>query len=152
MSKIYFNPETGGFHHDRIDGARMIAAEQTAAEIKAKKRPEMIPNPHCRIPESAIEITAERYGELMQAQAAGKRIQASRDGRPVAVDWQPDPDERRNQRRIERNRRLSASDWTQLPDSPLTSAERKAWSDYRRALRDLDMDGTDWPEVPGEGA
>lgn len=152
MSKIYFNPETGGFHHDRVDGARMIAAEQTAAEMRAKKRPAMVPNPDCRIPEAAIEISAERYGELMQAQASGKRIQPSRDGQPVAVDWQPDPEEARTQRRIERNRRLAASDWTQLADSPLAAAQRKDWSNYRAALRDLDMDGTDWPEVPGEGA
>ncbi len=32
---------------------------------------------------------------------------------------------------------LSACDWTQLPDAPLTDAERVTWQQYRQALRDL---------------
>ena len=36
--------------------------------------------------------------------------------------------------RAERNARLSACDWTQLPDAPVDSA---AWSAYRQALRDV---------------
>lgn len=36
-----------------------------------------------------------------------------------------------------RNRLLVESDWTQLPDAPLKEEERKAWKDYRQALRDL---------------
>ena len=31
---------------------------------------------------------------------------------------------------------LAASDWTQMPDSPLTDDERAAWATYRQALRD----------------
>jgi len=38
--------------------------------------------------------------------------------------------------RLERNRLLAASDWTQTPDSPLSEKERKAWADYRQKLRD----------------
>ncbi|CAB5220129.1 Phage tail assembly chaperone protein [uncultured Caudovirales phage] len=34
-----------------------------------------------------------------------------------------------------RNSLLSASDWTQLPDVPLTTKE--AWATYRQALRDI---------------
>lgn len=37
--------------------------------------------------------------------------------------------------RVERNRLLSASDWTQLPDVP--EATRLAWAEYRQALRDV---------------
>jgi hypothetical protein len=36
--------------------------------------------------------------------------------------------------RNKRNDLLSASDWTQLPDSPV---DRQAWSVYRQALRDI---------------
>lgn len=36
--------------------------------------------------------------------------------------------------RDERNALLAASDWTQLPDSPV---DRQAWSVYRQALRDI---------------
>lgn len=55
-------------------------------------------------------------------------------------------------RRI-RNQLLSASDWTQLPDAPLTEASRAAWGTYRQALRDVTDGVTDpaaiiWPERP----
>jgi hypothetical protein len=39
--------------------------------------------------------------------------------------------------RIKRNALLAASDWTQLPDSPLDNTTRNAWADYRQALRDI---------------
>ena len=35
-----------------------------------------------------------------------------------------------------RNSRLTATDWTQMPDSPLTTAKKAEWSVYRQALRD----------------
>ena len=39
--------------------------------------------------------------------------------------------------RLERNRRLSESDWTQSSDSPLSEDKKKEWATYRQALRDL---------------
>ena len=36
--------------------------------------------------------------------------------------------------RAERNRRLAASDWTQVADAPVDQA---AWAAYRAALRDV---------------
>ena len=39
--------------------------------------------------------------------------------------------------RRERNERLSACDWTQAADSPLTAEQRAAWATYRQSLRDL---------------
>lgn len=54
--------------------------------------------------------------------------------------------------RERRNALLTACDWTQLPDAPLTDAQRAAWQTYRQALRDLPEDtdslipgGIDWP-------
>jgi hypothetical protein len=32
---------------------------------------------------------------------------------------------------------LARSDWTQLPDSPLTDEQRAEWATYRQALRDI---------------
>jgi hypothetical protein len=53
--------------------------------------------------------------------------------------------------RSERDRRLQASDWTQLPDVPL--ATKDAWAAYRQALRDIteqpDPFNITWPAVPG---
>lgn len=52
--------------------------------------------------------------------------------------------------RAERDRRLLASDWTQLPDVPL--ATKEAWAVYRQALRDItnqpDPFNITWPEPP----
>ncbi|MGN6142419.1 MAG: tail fiber assembly protein [Mesorhizobium sp.] len=51
--------------------------------------------------------------------------------------------------RAERDRLLSASDWTQLPDAPVDQA---AWAAYRQALRDftktVDPANPVWPEQP----
>ena len=45
--------------------------------------------------------------------------------------------------RAERDRLLRESDWTQLPDAPLTAAERAEWAAYRQALRDLPQQAAD---------
>jgi hypothetical protein len=52
--------------------------------------------------------------------------------------------------RQKRNRLLTESDWTQLPDAPV---DRAAWAAYRHALRNLPaQDGApfnlEWPLLP----
>ena len=52
-----------------------------------------------------------------------------------------------------RDNLLSACDWTQVPDSPLTDAKKAEWATYRQALRDLPSTTTDfanpvWPTKP----
>ncbi len=49
---------------------------------------------------------------------------------------------RSDQVKAERGQRLRATDWTQMPDAPLTALEKAAYQTYRQALRDL-------PSVPG---
>lgn len=39
--------------------------------------------------------------------------------------------------RVERDRRLKETDWTQLADIVLTTAERDSWNTYRQTLRDV---------------
>jgi len=39
-----------------------------------------------------------------------------------------------------RNKMLSSSDWTQMPDAALTLTEKSAWQNYRQALRDMPQD------------
>lgn len=39
--------------------------------------------------------------------------------------------------RRRRNTLLKDSDWTQLPDSPLTEQQKLAWQQYRQQLRDI---------------
>jgi hypothetical protein len=55
--------------------------------------------------------------------------------------------------RAERNRKLAASDWTVLADSPLTTAKKTEWKTYRTALRDISAaEGfphtMEWPTEP----
>lgn len=53
--------------------------------------------------------------------------------------------------RAERDALLLRSDWTQVPDSPLS--ENQDWKEYRQALRDITSDFPSpgdivWPEKP----
>lgn len=60
--------------------------------------------------------------------------------------------------REERLKDLQSSDWTQMPDSPLSDAKKAEWAVYRQKLRDLPslhVNATDykpifesWPEEP----
>mgnify|MGYP001810394539 CR=1 FL=1 len=55
--------------------------------------------------------------------------------------------------RADRNARLTACDWTQMPDAPLTSEQRAAWVVYRQALRDVPEQAgfpleVSWPVEP----
>jgi hypothetical protein len=62
--------------------------------------------------------------------------------------WEEDEESTRNtillMLRFERDRMLVDSDWTQLPDAPISDAERERWQEYRQALRDMP---SDYPNV-----
>ena len=52
-----------------------------------------------------------------------------------------------------RNQFLANSDWTQMPDSPLTTEQKAAWATYRQALRDVTAqegfpNSIQWPVSP----
>jgi hypothetical protein len=57
---------------------------------------------------------------------------------------------------VARNRRsalLYSCDWTQSPDSPLTTEQKTAWATYRQQLRDITSqsgfpDTINWPTAP----
>lgn len=55
--------------------------------------------------------------------------------------------------REERDRRITLTDYTQMPDSPFTEAKRAEFAAYRQALRDIPQtfaapDKVDWPVPP----
>ena len=52
-----------------------------------------------------------------------------------------------------RQRYLQDSDWTQMPDSPLSAEKKTEWQTYRQALRDITLTATScsdvvWPTQP----
>ncbi|MDM7928650.1 phage tail assembly chaperone [Blastomonas fulva] len=147
----FFSPSTVSFYDEAIHGAFEIEKPQTARERKAGKRPEMMPNPACRMPNDAVPISDAEHAALMREVAQGKQIIA-RGRKPIAVDQVRSAEELLAARRTQRDRLLAASDWTQLADTLADDGPLKLfWAQYRQELRDLDMTGTDWP-VPPEGA
>ena len=56
--------------------------------------------------------------------------------------------------RSDRRKLLTASDWTQGPDSPLSDTDKASWATYRQALRDItdgsytSEDDVTWPTPP----
>ncbi len=57
--------------------------------------------------------------------------------------------------RQRRNKLLADTDWTQMPDSPLSDEEKPLWAKHRAALRDISshanwphLDEADWPTKP----
>jgi hypothetical protein len=48
-----------------------------------------------------------------------------------------------SQVRMQRNQLLSSSDWSVMPDSPLTPEKREEWITYRQQLRDIPQTFTD---------
>lgn len=68
------------------------------------------------------------------------------------TNYQPDVEPQNIARR---DTELLASDWSQLPDSPLTDEQKTEWRTYRQALRDLtthsnwpNLNEADWPLIP----
>ena len=72
------------------------------------------------------------------------------DGRVVLLPKVEDREFSLQRLRIDRDRLLQSSDWTQVPDAPVDQA---AWAAYRQQLRDLPSTTTDpfnvqWPKSP----
>jgi hypothetical protein len=48
---------------------------------------------------------------------------------------------------------LAESDWSMLPDVPMTSGDKALWIEYRRGLREIRLqpgfpDNIQWPKAP----
>lgn len=143
----YFSPAKGGFYPEQLHGARRIPAEQSAEEVAAGKRPAMIDNPDTLIPADAVPVDEKAYAKLFDDQAGGKAI-AARGGKAVAIETPVDEEELARARKLERNQRLAASDWTQVNDTPLPPETQAEWATYRQELRDLDPAAEEFPEPP----
>jgi hypothetical protein len=102
------------------------------------------------LPDDIISVTDQQYFELLDAiNNKGKQIVVS-DG-AIALSDRIFNDTWNNIRYV-RNRRLKASDYTQLSDF---NGDSTAWATYREALRDLpqtyaNVEDVIWPVPPGE--
>jgi len=107
-------------------------------------------------PSDALPVSDEEHTALFKAQAAGQRIVPGPGGRPIAAEQPPmDPETAMQVLRQRRDALLRDSDRTQIPDYPISEADRAAWATYRQQLRDLPETTTDpatavWPTPPAE--
>lgn len=70
--------------------------------------------------------------------------------------WVFNPEELFGTIRLERDGKLSACDWTQTVDAPLSEEQKTAWANYRQELRDIpstfshivSIDEVIWPVPP----
>lgn len=69
------------------------------------------------------------------------------------VEPAPTPVPTEQQIRQHRDLLLMRSDWTDLPNAPLTAEQKTVWATYRQALRDITTQAgfpetVDWPVAP----
>lgn len=71
----------------------------------------------------------------------------------TSKEWVPDTYRASREVLQKRQKLLVASDWTQLPNGPLTAEKQQAWATYRQALRDITAQpgyptNVEWPTAP----
>lgn len=93
-----------------------------------------------------ISTTSQEYQQMLADDIARMNANALRTDFVV-----PTAEDDMNWLREERDRKIAATDWTQLPDVP--EATRTAWQTYRQALRDVPQNYTNmldvvWPTEP----
>ncbi|VWX62618.1 phage tail assembly chaperone [Sphingorhabdus sp. 109] len=149
-SNKYYSPSTTSMFDEAVHGVRQIAVEQTSAEIKARKRPKMVPNPACTIPSDAVSISHKQWEDLLEQLNHHGKVLEPGAKTPRAVDPPKSAEEVVARNRTQRDRLLAASDWTQLADVPIIDASRGQWQVYRQQLRDLDLSDPEWPVAPDD--
>lgn len=136
-----FDVEPTRWDADNFCFARKLTAEQAAAFGVSKLRP-VTPPYYDPVTQSRYEGDAVLVdGEWTQTWIVSDADDAEVANR-LAAQWA--------NVRQERNARLAACDWTQLPDTPVDSL---AWAEYRQALRDITEQASPftitWPLEPG---
>ena len=86
-----------------------------------------------KIPKKSIELTKEQWKE------ANRRRCGYVNGQHTIMDYTEQEIKKAKMfsLRSYRGILLKESDWTQMPDSPLTETKKQEWATYRQQLRDL---------------
>lgn len=120
-----------------VDRLRKEAADHAAHGRFEEAQTAALQASRAATPTGAVQVvalTAEETAQL-EADRAGGVEHARADARAL------------------RNALLAQSDWTQLPDAPLTAPVRAEWVRYRQELRDHDFTdpAAGFPDPPGGG-
>lgn len=83
---MFYSKETGGFYDEALHGARLLNVQDPSVPDGLAT----VPNPDCRIPADAVEISDDNYAALLAAQTDGQVIQSNKKGEPVAAK-RPEP-------------------------------------------------------------
>lgn len=143
--KYYYLAAKNEIYRDDLHGPREIMIDDPIFDKKKAAKGVVAmkvaaPNPKTKLPPEAVEITQEKYAEVMDGHRKGQDIVAGPDGQPMLADRPgPTPEQIVASVRAERNALLTASDWTQMPDAPLDAMAKANWAHYRKALRDVDF-------------
>lgn len=111
------------------------------------------------VPAEGMAPIAERYHPDIAAMIAEVPDEVEAGWRQEDGAWTaPEPvavpaEQAASLARALRDRLLTASDWTQMPDAPLSEEVRNAWAEYRQALRGVpEQEGFPasiaWPDAP----
>jgi len=98
--------------------------------------------------EEILDIDGKSHDPKQYVQSHFVPDDSAKDARILADEWK--------NIRIERDRLLAESDWTQANDTPLASGKVTEWGTYRTSLRDLPSDQSSktkysditWPTKP----
>lgn len=120
-------------------------------------------------PSDYLVVVDERYGSSIRRSDGASIPVASgnRDYQEFLVvdteleycprEYHPTEEEKWADIRSRRNALLTACDWTQVADAPLTEEQKTAWRNYRQALRDIPQafatpEDVVWPDSPMRAA
>lgn len=101
--------------------------------------------------EESIDQIRNRFAPDIVFASVGAEVQEvwNWDGEKAIA---PEPVDLMPEIRAKRNQLLLESDWTQLPDTHLSTAQKTAWLSYRQQLRDFpetcDPTNPVWPIPP----
>jgi hypothetical protein len=97
--------------------------------------------------DGVLEVTDINPAEVLLTQYVANGILVAKPPEP------PNYDDAVNLAIPQRNELLAASDWTQIPNNPLTAEQQQAWAVYRQELRDITIQAgypfnIIWPTQP----
>lgn len=125
MDGIFFSPADSLFYLAKFHGARLIAVNDPEAPDGVR----WVPNPACRIPADAVEISAALYDQMLAAREQGATIQANAQGQPVAIPREVSAELIREKLRVQLNKERTRRERAGFP--------------YRGKLVDADPDSVD---------